>query len=840
MQPNYRAKRDWLRPTILRRLAVRTQRMAGIPSSGRALAMAAGLLCLAALAGAGWAPALAAARPPHPAASGVISTVAGGVGGPAPATDVSLDTLCGVSFGGGALYAVTDHAVRKISPSTGGLTTPAGTGVFSPAGNRGPAVKAGVFTCGTGTDHSGNLVIADLTTVRVVAARTGTFYGQHMIASDIYTVAGNGFQGYTGDGGPALRAELNAPSGVTVDGAGNLVITDTGNNRVRVVAARTGTFYGVAMTTGNIYTVAGNGKTGFSGDGGPATGAALNIPQGQAVDGTGNLVIADTGHGRVRVVAASTGTFYGVAMTAGHIYTVAGGGRSLGNGGPATGAHLASPAGVAADAEGNLVFGDFTDNRVRVVATRTGTFYGQHMTAEDIYTVAGTRAPGFTGDGGPATRAEFNQPTGVALDGAGNVAISDDNNNRVRVVAARTGTFYGIAMTTGNVYTVAGNGTQEFSGNGGPATHAQLAFPEGVAVDQAGNTIISDTLNNEVRVVAGRSGTFFGQPMTAGNIYAVAGTGKAGFSGDGGPATSAEISLQGVGTDGAGNLLIGDISNHRVRVVAARTGTFYGRPMTVGHIYTVAGNGIPGGSGDGGPATAAELAYPSGVTADRAGNLLISDRGLNILPGGVVRVVAAGTGTFYGQHMTGGDIYTVAGGGGSLSEGIPATAAALGDPNMAVVDGAGNMVLTDTGDNRIRVVADSTGTFYGQHMTAGHIYTVAGGLTSGFSGDGGPATKAMLAGPTGVAVDGAGNLVIADHGNRQIRVVAARAGTFYAVPMKAGNIYTVAGGGSSLFFGDGGPAARAGLLRPGAVTVDGAGDLLFTDTFHDRIRQVTR
>jgi trimeric autotransporter adhesin len=190
------------------------------------------------------------------------------------------------------------------------------------------------------------------------------------------------------------------------------------------------------MTAGDIYTVAGDGTAGFSGDGGPATSAEFNLPQGVAVDGAGNLLIADTDNNRVRVVAAATGTFYGRAMTAGDIYTVAGGGTDgLGDGGPATSAELAGPRGVAADGAGNLLIADTGNNRVRVVAAATGTFYGRAMTAGDIYTVAGDGKAGFSGDSGPATSAEFNGPSGVAVDGAGNLLIADTGSGRVREVA---------------------------------------------------------------------------------------------------------------------------------------------------------------------------------------------------------------------------------------------------------------------------------------------------------------------------------------------------------------------------------------------------------------------
>jgi hypothetical protein len=354
---------------------------------------------------------------------------------------------------------------------------------------------------------------------------------------------------------------------VAADAAGNVLFADTDNNRVRVAAARTGTFYGRAITAGHIYTVAGNGLRGHSGDGGPATKATLTFPEGVAVDAHGNLLIAATGNSRVRVVAATSGTFYGIAMTAG-----------------------------------------------------------------DIYTIAGNGHHGFSGDGGPATSAALFSPAGVTVDAAGNVLIADSQNSRVRVVAATTGTFYGIAMTAGNIYTIAGNGTEGFSGDGGPATSAELAGPSAMTVDVAGNVLITDYGNDRVRVVAAGSGTFYGRSMTAGDIYTIAGNGTEGFGGDGGPATSAELDgPQGMALDAAGNALIADTYNHRIRVVTAHTGTFYGRSMTAGDIYTIAGNGgggtLGGFSGDGGPATGAELSYPSGVAVNAAGDVLIADLG---------------------------------------------------------------------------------------------------------------------------------------------------------------------------------------------------------------------
>ena len=269
---------------------------------------------------------------------------------------------------------------------------------------------------------------------------------------------------------------------------------------------------------------------------------------------------------------------------------------------------------------GNVVIADTANYRIRVAAASTGTFYSQPMTAGDIYTVAGNGTPGYSGDGGPATKAEVQTPEGVAVDSAGDLLIADTGNMRVRMVAAATGTFYGQPMTAGDIYTVAGNGTEGYTGDGGLATKAQLSFPNGVAVDGAGNVVIADAGNNVVRVVAARAGRFYGQAMKAGHIYTVAGNGTSGYSGDGGPATSAELSdPAGVAVDASGNLVIADTFNDAVRVVAGSTGTFYGQAMTAGDIYTVAGNGTPGFSGDGGPATNAELFEPGGVGVDGSG-----------------------------------------------------------------------------------------------------------------------------------------------------------------------------------------------------------------------------
>ena len=809
---------------------------------------AAAVLALATVLAGGTGAAASARGARAATAPGTITTVAGGAGGPAKATEVAM-APCQVDAHGGGIY-VADKAVRNISAS-GQLTTLAGTGV-----NDGPLPKGGLATgadfstCGAVADHASNLVLADLVhfQIDVVPAKSGTFYGQAMTAGHIYAVAGNGKFGYSASGVPAKSTRLANPDDVTVDGHGNLVIDDSGNGqrpngwaRVQVVAASTGTFYGQAMTAGDLYTVAGGGsRTGGMASGFPATQAAIGRFVGQvSADHAGNLLVAAAGADRVWLVAAVSGTFYGKAMTAGDIYSIAGtgGGGSPGDGGLATKTSVA-PEGVAVDAAGNAVIADTGFARVRVIAARTGTFYGQAMTTGHIYSIAGNGTQGFSGDGGPATAAELQIPTGVSVDdGTGNVVIADLGNGAVRVVAATTGTFYGQAMTAGHIYTVGGvaaqGNTELFSGDGGPAARAELSSPKGVTLDSAGNQFIADDGNHRIRMVAASTGTFFGQAMTAGHIYTVAGNGTGGFAGDGSPATSAELDFpQGVAADHAGNLVIADTGNQRVRVVAAKNGTFYGQAMTAGHIYTVAGDGSSRFSGDGGPATSAG-ADPAGVAVDPAGNLVIADSDNNR-----VRVVAASTGTFYRQAMTAGNIYTVAGNGtaGFAGDGGPGTSAELNAPQNVAADHAGNVIIADAGNERIRVVAAGTGTFYGQAMTTGHIYTIAGNGTLGFTGDGGPATSAELALPDAVAVDSTGNVLIADSDNNRIRVIAAASGTFYGEPMSTGNIYTVAGNGTGGFTGDGGPATGAELDFPAGLAADGH-NLVISD--NRRIRLIT-
>ncbi len=608
-------------------------------------------------------------------------------------------------------------------------------------------------------------------------------------AQVIHTIAG----GATGDGGPAIGAQLNFPHDVAADSAGNVYIADTSNNRIRKLA-----------TNGTITTVAGNGSSGFSGDGGAATSAALVFPEGMYADASGNLYIADSGNHRIRKLATdgtittvagngtvgysgdggpatsaaialprkvivddASGAMYIIdgsnavirkVSTNGTITTIAGNGTYgySGDGGPATNAQLADLEGLAIDAAGNLYISDNFNSvgRIRRIATDG-----------IITTVAGGGAGGL-GDGGPATSAKLTHPTGLTIDATDNLFIADMYASRVRRVAP-----------DGTITTVAGDGSYGYTGDGGLATDASLASPTGVAVDPAGNLYVIDVAVSVVRKVA-----------SDGGITTVAGSN---YSGDAGPATDAALySPSGVTVDGIGNTYIADTSNNRIRKLAPN-----------GTITTIAGNGAHGYAGDGGPATSAALSYPESVAIDQAGNLYIA-------AGSSVRKVAPD-----------GSISTFAGSGsekGYSGDGGPATSAKLASPGGVSVDMAGHIYIADTVNNRIRMV-DASGT----------ITTVAGNGTAGYSGDDGAATSAQLNYPRDVSVDITGSIYIADTLNNRVRKLDS-----------SGTITTVAGNGSYGSSGDGDPATNAELARPRGVAVDTLGKLYIADAENQRIRLV--
>ncbi|OPH56018.1 hypothetical protein BC351_29450 [Paenibacillus ferrarius] len=718
----------------------------------------------------------------------------------------------------------------------------------------------------------------------VVATATGLYAGSaSAVTANAVTVgsntapnyyirnfAGQGSQGYSGDGGPAASAFLNQPKGVAVDSSGNLYIADSINFVIRKVDTSdtistlpvnfTYKNYPHAIAVDpqdNLYFIPTNSNEIYMGNWLPVnTGNLLNKPKGLTFDLKGNMYIADTGNNVIRKVDES-----------GKMTTIAGNGTPgyEGDGGAAIQAKLNQPSAIACDPKGNVYIADTNNYVIRKIDT-----------SGNITTIAGNGTKGYSGDGTLATQAKLYGPTALIFDAAGNLYIAD---NKLRMVDP-----------TGKIHTIAGNG----SGYGPEATKSSANF-NNLAIDMKGNIYASSLSYSTVYTLY--IPTFFtdakldsdspqsGTPITASALptdvtatyqwytntvssttygtaipgatsasyipssadvgkylYAVAtGTGRysgtasiaapnavtAGpnakpptyyiktvvgdhtmkYGGDGGPATSAQISNPGnVAFDSKGNMYIADTGNGAIRKVDKS-----------GNISTVTGG--PGGSrygGDGMDASAGRFFSPMEVAFDPSGNLYIADM-LNH----VIREVdattnlldtVAGTGRYFQGEKVGYQGYS-----GDYG---PATSAMLNYPFGVVFDTKGNMYIADGGNHAIRKVD-----------TSGIITTVAGNSRGfGYSGDGGAATDARLYNPEGVALDSAGNLYIADYSNNRIRMVNE----------KTGIITTVAGNGLKGYSGDGGSAALAQLTNPSSIAFDSADNMYIVDQGNHAIRMVNK
>jgi sugar lactone lactonase YvrE len=640
--------------------------------------------------------------------SGQVSIYAGNgasafSGDNGPATSAALNFPLGLAVdGSGNLFIVDYPRIRRVDVITGMITTVAGT-TDGFSGDNGPATSAQLSPGGgIAADASGNLFIADTfnNVIRRVDAITQT----------ITTVAGNGTAGFSGDTGLATAAELNNPAGIAVDANDDLFIADTNNCVIRRVDG----------TSQMVTTVAGIGDScGDSGDGAAATSAQLNTPFSLALNTAGDIYIADSFNNLVRRVDHSTlyiSTVAGVPGTFGF----------TGDNGLATSAELGlalvqtisgnpfvvAGGAISFNASGDLLIADTANNRVRIVNSDT----------LDITTLAGNGTFDFGGDGGLATNAELNEPGSMVLDSSGNLFISDEFNSRIRRVDA----------ATGNISTIAGDGSFNFAGDNGPAVNAEISGIFGASLDKSGNLVFADGFNNRIRSINIGIAT----PV----ITTIAGNGTGGFSGDTGLAVNAELYQPEIATfDTLGNMFIADAANSRIRRVDAITQ----------EITTVAGNGVSGFTGDTGLAINAELNEPFDVRADASGNLFIADAGNNR-----IRRVNANTG----------NITTLAGNGtaGFTGDNGIAISAELNFPISVVPDACDNLFISDTGNYVIRRV-DSL---------SGNITTVSGNGAFGFSGDGGAATSAELGFPEHLFLDSSGNLFYADEGTGRIRRIS--------------------------------------------------------------------
>jgi hypothetical protein len=496
--------------------------------------------------------------------SGDIQTVAGisydssegascvFTGDAGPAIGAYLCQPAGVSVDGSENIFIADtdnFAIREVA-TTGTINTIAGTlGTAGYTGDNAAAVSATLnYPGNVVVDAAGDIFIAD----------TDNFVIREVTASnsEIQTIIGNNTLAYSGDTGLAVNAELSSPSAVSVDTAGDVFIADSENSAIREVV----------VASGDIQTVAGSimictSSTAPCGDGGAATSAQLNNPQGVFLDTSGNIFIADTEDNRIRVVNTGTATIVvaNISIPSLTIATVAGTGTAgySGDTAAAISAELSGPYGVFVDSAGNIFIADTGNDVIREVSS-SGT----------ITTVAGNNAacsqPATAcGDGGAATSAQLSSPAGVFLDAAGDIFIADTFDNRIREVTASTDT----------ITTVAGTGTRGYSGDGSTATTALLDSPYGVYVDATGDIFIADTQNFVIREVFAATG----------NIQTVAGDNTQGFSGDGGQSTLAELnSPSGLVGNAAGNLYVADTDNARIRqLVPAIFVTISPNPVSV-------------------------------------------------------------------------------------------------------------------------------------------------------------------------------------------------------------------------------------------------------------------
>lgn len=647
-----------------------------------------------------------------------ISTLAGGAppATPAAASSIPIGPPERVTSAGGNLYFSALNSVFQLSPS-GTLTVVAGNSRPGFSGDGGPATQAQLNgPQGLTVDASGDLIIADTGNNRV-----------RYVSPDgiIHTLAGNGQPGLYPIGGPATQASLHAPAGVAADSAGNVYIADSGNHLIRMVTP-----------DGNIRSFAGVAYAGFSGDTGAAALGNLFAPQDVAVGSNGTVYIADTGNARIRAVT-----------TDGNINTVAGSGSLgfAGDGGAATSASLSQPYAMTVDSQGQIFIADLGNLRIRKVDTKG-----------NISTLAGTGFPGFAGDGAAGTKATLTLPSGVALDASGGVYIADQWNLRLRKVDS-----------SGNINTVAGNGGFSYSGDGGPATRAQLNTPQGVTVDGSGNLYITDSRNAAVRKVS-----------TDHTISSLPGTSL--------------VNPSGIVADSSGNVYVADYLDNRIKRIGID-----------GSVSTIAGNGTPGFAGDGGPATSAQLNAPAGLAIDKTNSLYIADFANNrirkITPDGNINTIA-GSGT---QNYSG--------------DNGAAALAGLNGPLAVAVDASGNVYIADTNNHAIReVTAD------------GLIHTAAGTGVPGFAGDGGPPARAQITAPRGIVIDAAGNLYISDSTMRIRKVIPGLV------------ITTIAGNGSSGYSGDSGIATLAMLNGPAGLAFDSSGNLYVADAANNAVRVLQR
>ena len=407
--------------------------------------------------------------------------------------------------------------------------------------------------------------------------------------------------------------------------------------------------------------------------------------------------------------------------------------------------------------------GELPAGRHRTPSATLTALNDSYAHAPGATTVAGTGTPGFNGDGRAAADSELDAPSGIAEGAAGDLFIADSGNCRVREIPATTGVSFGRRVRAGAMVTVVGGSC----GRANPP-------PSALAVDGGGDLFIASGPDALVEELPARNTTTFGMSLTAGKLTVVAGTGVTGYGGDGGRATRSLLDdPTGVAVDASGDLLVSDTGNCRLRLVAATSGTHFGVTMSAGHIYTVAGNGICGSSGDDGPAGDAELWDPGALTVDPDGDVLVADQGNR-----TIRELAAHSGSFFGVAIATDALGTVAGEGSYgpyLVDGLSATGeiAELNFPSGLALDREGNLYIADGDMHAIRFVAATTTTLRGAEAAADDMYIAAGALSIHQLHNRTTWIQTRMIDPTGLAMAPDGQLVYSDSGADVVRVLPA-------------------------------------------------------------------
>jgi len=694
---------------------------------------------------------------------------------------------------------------------------------------------------GVAVDLVGNVYIADTDNQRIMFIPTsgGLHFKKNMKANFIYSIYGQqrSVDIQSGDG---TRSGVNTPSDVGVDSVGNVYIADTYNYRIVFVPSEF--LRGGKTTTNNIYTIAGTVSS--------SSDRELNSPSGATVDSMGNVYIADANNHRIGFVTKHGGTYFGIAMTANKIHTIAGTG-SPGDSSDALArsSGLNSPSAVTLDSVENVYIADTSNNKIKFIPKVDGVYFEKNMRANYIYTIAGTGILDESGYNNVAlatlaTNSKLNSPAGVAVDSFGNVYIADTGIHKIKFIPKVSGPYFGQYFNAYCLYTIAGTGfSLEISRvvQGallGPST--MLKNPRGLSIDLLENVYIADTGNNRIMFIPKVDGEYF--PIVLFKKYYRINT-IAGGDGGGGAdeilATSPVLNSPcDVVTDSSQNIYIADTSNNKIKFIPKVNGSYFGKNMTAKFIYTIAGNGSVGrGSNDNGElATNSPLNSPAGVAVDSAGNVYIADTGNH-----AIKFIPKVNGTYFVKNMTANYIYKIAGrvgeaGGGT--EGMPAEYRYLRFPKSVAVDSGGNVYIADSANHGIRFMPRVTGDYFGRRMKTNNdmptMYTIAGqgqDYQQGNAEDNIEAISSKLNSPGYVALDFEGNVYISDTGNHVIRFIPKSSGYHFGNSRNGNYIYTIAGiPGSSGAPTFGVLATNSKLNNPQSVYIDSLRNVYISDT----------